>query len=91
MPIEALDELRLKGYDLSPGELGGNIARGMHPMELAEGVLLHIGVGAVVELTGFRNPCMQLENYRAGLNKAVLEREATGICGARPGSWRSCV
>ena len=60
MPIEALDELRLKGYDLSPGELGGNIARGMHPMELAEGVLLHIGVGAVVELTGFRNPCMQL-------------------------------
>jgi MOSC domain-containing protein YiiM len=32
----------------------------------------------VVEVTGLRNPCLQLDRFQAGLMAAVLDRDAAG-------------
>ncbi len=34
---------------------------------------------------GLRNPCTQLDGFRPGLMRAVLDRDADGGLGARPG------
>lgn len=76
---ELHDELRVKGFDLAPGEMGENITtRGIDLLALPTGTLLHIGAAAVVEITGLRNPCSQLDGLRPGLMAAVLDRDAQG-------------
>lgn len=37
-----------------------------------------LGEDAVVEITGLRNPCAQLDNFKPGLTKAVLDRDEQG-------------
>jgi len=37
-----------------------------------------IGRRAVVEVTGLRSPCTQLDGFRPGLMKAVLDRDEDG-------------
>jgi MOSC domain-containing protein YiiM len=39
---------------------------------------LHLGNTAIVEVTGLRNPCVQLDNFQSGLMAAVLERDEQG-------------
>ena len=39
---------------------------------------MHLGKAAVVEVTGLRNPCAQLERIAKGLMKATLDRDADG-------------
>ncbi len=86
---ELLDELRLDGYDIASGEFGENITtRGIDLLSLPKGALLKIGAGAVVEITGLRNPCQQIENFRQGLlSKVVFNAEdgtlvrKTGVMG----------
>ena len=74
---ELHDELRARGFDLMPGQMGENITtRGIDPLALPKGALLHIGEDAVVEVTGLRNPCSQLDGIQAGLMAAVLDRDA---------------
>lgn len=34
---------------------------------------------AVIELTGLRNPCVQIERFRKGLMSAVLGRDEYGL------------
>ena len=76
---ELHDELRGRGYDLTPGAIGENVTtRGVPLLELPTGSRLRLGAEAVVELTGLRNPCVQLDRHRAGLMKAVLGRTADG-------------
>ena len=61
---ELLDALADAGYDVPPGALGENVTtRGLDLLGLATGTLLHLGVDAVVEVTGLRNPCVQIERY----------------------------
>jgi hypothetical protein len=73
---ELFDELRLMGFEVTPGLIGENITtRGVDLLALPRGTLLHIGTYAIVEITGLRNPCTQLEGLRAGLMEAVLERD----------------
>ncbi len=76
---ELLDELVEKGFDVRPGDIGENIlTRGIDLLSLPTGTRLHIGASAVVELTGLRNPCAQLDKFQRGLTAAVLDRDDDG-------------
>lgn len=76
---ELFDELVGKGFAIGPGEIGENIAtRGIDLLALPQGTRLTLGESAVVEITGLRNPCQQLNTYREGLTQAVLDRDAAG-------------
>ena len=76
---ELLDELAAGGFAVTPGDLGENVlTRGLDLLALPVGARLALGAGAVVELTGLRNPCAQIEAFRAGLLAAVLDRAADG-------------
>lgn len=77
--VELLDELNEAGFDLAPGTLGENVTtRDISLLELPVGTLLRLGGEAVVELTGLRNPCSQLDGLQPGLMKATLDRDADG-------------
>ncbi|MGC0372571.1 MOSC domain-containing protein [Streptomyces sp. SAI-229] len=68
MHEELFDELALKGFDVSAGRLGENITtRGVDLLGLPTGALLHLGEQAVLEVTGLRNPCSKINDFRKGL------------------------
>jgi MOSC domain-containing protein YiiM len=76
---ELLDELRGGGFDVQPGAMGENITtRGVDLLGLPTGARLHLGGDAVVEVTGLRNPCHQLNKIQPGLMNATLDRDADG-------------
>ncbi|MGN6117011.1 MAG: MOSC domain-containing protein [Nitrobacter sp.] len=76
---ELFDELREQGFEVKPGDLGENITTsGIDLLALPTGTLLHIGTHAVVEVTGLRNPCVQLDTFRKGLMAATLGKDADG-------------
>ena len=76
---ELFDELGRKGFDVGPADLGENITtQGVDLLALPRGALLRIGGEAVLEITGLRNPCVQIERFRPGLLAAVLSRGADG-------------
>ena len=76
---ELFDELRLSNFQVSPGEIGENITtRGIDLLSLPVGTRLHLGESAIVELTGLRNPCVQLDHFQPGLMKALLGKNDDG-------------
>jgi MOSC domain-containing protein YiiM len=76
---ELHDELRERGFAVSPGEMGENITtRGIDLLGLPISTRLHLGTTAVVEVTGLRNPCYQLDDFQEGLMKAVLDKDEQG-------------
>ncbi|MCL6090170.1 MAG: MOSC domain-containing protein [Candidatus Thermoplasmatota archaeon] len=76
---ELFAELKGRGYDISPGDIGENITTaGIELLSLPAGTRLHIGESAVIEITGLRNPCNQLNNFSPGLMNAVLDRDENG-------------
>jgi len=76
---ELHDELISKGFDVSPGRMGENITtRGIDLLNLPKGTRLHLGKEAVVEVTGLRNPCEQLDGYQDGLLKACVSKDKQG-------------
>src|SRR5690349_829206 len=76
---ELHDELRAAGFVLSPGEMGENITTsGVDLLGLPTGTRLRLGDAAVIEITGLRNPCRQLDGLRPGLMAATLARDAHG-------------
>ena len=76
---ELHDELRAAGFAVSAGQLGENVTtRGVELLGLPTGTLLHLGDTAVVEVTGLRNPCVQIDHFRPGLMAAVLDRDEHG-------------
>ena len=75
---ELFDELRGQGFSIVPGDLGENITtRGIDLLGLPVGAQLQIGA-AVIEVTGLRNPCAQLDNFQPGLLAAVLDHDPDG-------------
>ena len=59
---ELFDELAPLGIHVEPGQMGENITtRGLALLDLAPGALLHLGDTSVIEVTGVRNPCNQLD------------------------------
>ncbi|WP_327677757.1 MOSC domain-containing protein [Streptomyces sp. NBC_00467] len=76
---ELFDEVAGAGFDVAPGDLGENITTvGIDLLALPAGTLLRLGDEAVVEVTGLRNPCLQIEAFRQGLLKQVVGRDADG-------------
>ena len=76
---ELLDDLATKGFTVAPAQMGENITtRGVDLLALPTGALLHIGPTAIIEVTGLRNPCLQLEGIQPGLMKTVLGRGPNG-------------
>src|SRR5258707_3816416 len=70
-------ELAAAGFAGSAGQMGENVTtRGVALLGLPVGTRLHLGATAVVEVTGLRNPCIQLERIQPGLMAATLERDA---------------
>lgn len=76
---ELQDELREKGFDVSPGQMGENITTcSIDLLGLPTGTKLYLGDTAIVEVTGLRNPCTQLDDFQSGLMKAVLDKDEEG-------------
>ena len=58
---------------------GENITTsGIDLLSLPTGSVLKIGPDAVIEITGLRDPCGQLDDCQPGLMKAVLDHDDNG-------------
>jgi MOSC domain-containing protein YiiM len=76
---ELHDEMAAKGLRVAPGQMGENITtRGIDLLSLPEGTRLQLGASAVVEVTGTRNPCNQLDGIQPGVMAATLDRAPDG-------------
>jgi MOSC domain-containing protein YiiM len=76
---ELHDELRGSGLEVRAGQMGENVTtRGVNLLGLPTGTRLRLGSEAVVEITGLRNPCAQLDDIQPGLMRATLDRDAEG-------------
>ncbi|MFC8869402.1 MOSC domain-containing protein [Streptomyces sp. NPDC057148] len=76
---ELFDEVGDEGFKVAAGELGENITtRGIDLLGLPVGTLLRVGDSAVLEVTGLRNPCLQIDNFQDGLLKQVVSRDEAG-------------
>jgi MOSC domain-containing protein YiiM len=76
---ELFDEMAALGFAMRPGVIGENITtRGVDLLALPKGARLSIGRDAVVEITGLRNPCRQIEAFQPGLLAALVGRDAHG-------------
>ena len=76
---ELFDELRGKGFTVTAGDIGENVTtRGIDLLALPTGTRLRLGEAATVEITGLRNPCVQLDNFQKGLMAATLDKDRDG-------------
>lgn len=76
---ELHDELHAAGFVVAPGEMGENVTtRGVDLLGLPTGTRLHLGDSAIIEVTGLRNPCNQLNGFQPGLMNACIDRDADG-------------
>jgi MOSC domain-containing protein YiiM len=76
---ELFDELQARNFVVKPGEMGENVTtRGVDLLGLPTGTRLHLGQHAVVEVTGLRNPCVQIDRFQQGLMAATLDKDADG-------------
>lgn len=83
---ELFAELDRAGFAVHAGDLGENVTTaGIDLLGLPTGTRLSIGSSAVVEVTGLRNPCRQIDGFADGLLKQVLARDADGTLIRRAG------
>jgi len=76
---ELLQELEAQGFAVRPGDLGENVTTtGVDLLSLPTGTRLAIGAEVVLEVTGLRNPCSQIERFQTGLLAAVIGRGPDG-------------
>ena len=76
---ELISELQSKGFDVQAGSIGENVlTEGLDLISLPTDTLLKLGGSVILQVTGLRNPCAQLDNYQKGLTKAVLDRGVDG-------------
>ena len=81
IPAELLAEL-----EVDPGALGENVTTtGLDLFALSAGTVLRLGDSAVLEVTGLRNPCVQIDGFRKGLLKQVLGKDESGELVRRAG------
>ncbi|MCX5423803.1 MOSC domain-containing protein [Streptomyces sp. NBC_00078] len=79
MHEELFEEVREAGFEVLAGQLGENVTtRGIDLLALPVGTLLRLGTEAVVEVTGLRNPCLQIDGFQHGLLKRVVGRDSDG-------------
>lgn len=78
LPVELFSEMAELGYTLAPGAMGENVlTEGIDLKTLPTGTLFAIGE-AVVEISGIRDPCKQIDALGKGLTKAMFGRDAAG-------------
>jgi MOSC domain-containing protein YiiM len=78
MASETLVEANEAGFEVAPGDLGENITTsGLDLIRLPVGTTLRIG-GALLALTGLRNPCVQIDAFAEGLQGQMLGRDQSG-------------
>jgi MOSC domain-containing protein YiiM len=83
---ELHDELRTLGFEVAPGRMGENVTtRDLDVLGLPTGTRLRLGREAVVEVTGLRNPCVQLDGIQPGLLDACVEREGAVVVRRKAG------
>jgi MOSC domain-containing protein YiiM len=76
---ELFEELAGKGFAVASGELGENVTtQGIDLLSLPAGARLRLGESVVIEVTGLRNPCVQIDRFQKGLMKAVLDKDEQG-------------
>lgn len=76
---ELFDALASQGFRIAAGDIGENVlTRGVDLLNLSAGTRLRLGAEAVIELTGLRNPCLQLDRFQPGLMAATLDRTPDG-------------
>jgi MOSC domain-containing protein YiiM len=76
---ELFDELQQSGFHVEPGQMGENITtQGIDLLSLPTDTRLYIGATAVVQLTGLRNPCAQIDHFQEGLLAKVVSRDTHG-------------
>ncbi|MCU1534598.1 MAG: hypothetical protein JWR53_1079 [Glaciihabitans sp.] len=76
----------VEGFVVGPGELGENVTtRGIDLMSIPLGARLHLGPDAVVEITGMRSPCHQIDKLQKGLLKKLIWKDADGCVVRRGG------
>lgn len=79
MHAELFDELREQGLEVGPGEMGENLTtRGLDLLALPTAAHLHVGETVVLEVTGLRNPCGQLNRVQPGLLAATRIEDGRG-------------
>ena len=72
LSVELLDELAARGFPLMPGELGENLlTQAIDLLTLPRNTHLHIGPEAILEVTGLRTPCSQIDAMRPGLQQLL--------------------
>ena len=83
---ETLRELRANGFDVHPGDLGENVTtEGVEWTKVLTGTRVLFDGGCVIEITGLRNPCHQIENFRRGLLDEVRSVAADGTIDRQAG------
>jgi len=76
---ELFDDVAARGHEVTPGELGENITTaGIDLLGLSRGTRLEIGEDAVIEVTGLRNPCAQINGLSEGLMKELVYLDDAG-------------
>lgn len=76
---ELHDELQAAGFTVSAGQMGENITtRDIALLALPTGTRLRLGPEAAIEITGLRNPCVQLDGLQPGLMSALVYRDEHG-------------
>lgn len=71
---EKLEDLAAKGFALAPGEIGENVlTRGVDLVHLPRQTQVRLGAEAVIEISGLRTPCSQIDRYHAGLQALLWE------------------
>jgi len=76
---ELLEELAAEGFAVAPGQLGENVTtRGIDLLALPRGTVLAIGAEVLLEVTGLRNPCGQIEAFRPGLLGRLARKRDDG-------------
>jgi MOSC domain-containing protein YiiM len=76
---ELFDEVARAGFAVGPGEIGENITtRGIDLLGLPTGTRLRFGDHAEIEITGLRNPCVQIDRFQTGLQGQMLDRDEAG-------------
>jgi MOSC domain-containing protein YiiM len=78
IPAELLAELRDDGHLVGPGHLGENVTTyGIGLEHLPLGTKLHLGEKAIIELTGLRTPCGQIDRFQKGLRRVMLRSDGS--------------
>ncbi|MFS0861069.1 MOSC domain-containing protein [Fredinandcohnia sp. 179-A 10B2 NHS] len=66
-------------FTINPGQLGENITTyGINLLALPAASILFLGEEAIIKVTGLRNPCAQIDQFKQGLLKTVVDKDSEG-------------